>query len=173
MVCTRVRMNFSWPKRKSVAKVQPDAIEPFQLQLSNRFSSLCETSDPEDIFVKITTGVLDTIKETLLLQNSSQCSWMSAKAKEAIDTKQKIRKQNGDKSLEYKIAKAESKKLVKKDRLKQVEEDIGAISSLPPHKQYYAGIKRLKSKPKDISWGVKDSIGNILTDKENILERWA
>ena len=60
---------------------------------------------------------------------------------------------------------------MKKDRLKQVEKDIDAISSLPPHKQYYAAIKRLKSKPKDISWGIKDS--NILTDKENIIERWA
>ena len=54
----------------------------------------------------MTTSVLDTAKETLLLQNFSQCTWMSAKTKEAIDTKHKIRKQNGGKSLEYKIAKA-------------------------------------------------------------------
>ena len=47
------------------------------------------------------------------------------------------------------------------------------ISSLPPHKQYYAAIKRLKAKPKEISWGIKDSNGDILTDKESILERWS
>ena len=34
-------------------------------------------------------------------------------------------------------------------------------------------IKRLKSKPKEISWGIKDQNGNILTDKESVLERWA
>ena len=50
---------------------------------------------------------------------------------------------------------------------------MDAISSPPPDKLYYAAIKRLKSKQKDISWGIKDSNGNILTDKENILERWA
>ena len=143
MVRTRIRMSFSCPKRKSVMpkynleRLSSDAKEAFQLQLNNRFSSLSETSDPEDIFVKkITTGYSRHAKETLPLQNSSQCARMSTKTKEAIDTKHNIRKQNGDKSLEHKIAKAESKKLVKKDRLKQeVEKDIDAISSLPPHKQ--------------------------------------
>ena len=98
---------------------------------------------------------------------------MSDPTKRAIDEKHKIRKKNGAKSREYKIAKAESKKLVKNDRLNQVEKDIGTISNLPPHKQYYAAIKRLKSKPKDISWGIKTKDGTILTDKESILERWA
>ena len=55
----------------------------------------------------------------------------------------------------------------------QVEKDIDSICNLPPHKQYYAAIKRLKSKPKDISWGIKAKNGDILTDKEGILERWA
>ena len=31
----------------------------------------------------------------------------------------------------------------------------------------------MKSKPKEISWGIKDGNGNILTDKESVLERWA
>ena len=49
---------------------------------------------------------------------------MSTKTKEAIEAKHKIRKQAGDKSAEYKAAKAESKKLVKRDRLQQIEKDI-------------------------------------------------
>ena len=97
---------------------------------------------------------------------------MSDDTKRAIDEKHKIRKKNGAKSREYKIAKAESKKLVKKDRLNQIEKDIDTFSNLP-HKQYYAAIKWLKSKPKDISWGIKAKDGTILTDKESILERWA
>ena len=138
MVRTRLRMSFSWPKRKS-----------------------------EDIFVKITTGVLGTVKKRYLFKIPFNVAGYLLRRR-AIDTKHKIRKQNGDKSLEHKISKAESKKLVKKDRLKQVEKDIDAISSLPPRKQYYAAIKRLKSKPKDIiSWGIKVSNGNILTDKNS------
>ena len=179
MVRTKVRMSFSWPERKPVfpkynlESLSSNQKEPFQIQLCNRFSSLQETTDPEDIFDKITTGLLETVKETLPIQNSKQCNWMSTKTKEAIEAKHKIRKQAGDKSAEYKAAKAESKKLVKRDRLQQIEKDIDVISNLPPHKQYYAAIKRLKSKPKEISWGIKDSNGNILTDKESVLERWA
>ena len=45
---------------------------------------------------------------------------MSTKTKEAIEANHKIRKQAGDKSAEYKAAKAESKKLVKRDRLQQI-----------------------------------------------------
>ena len=70
------------------------------------------------------------------------------------------------------MKKADSKKLVKRDRINQVEKDLDAIANLPPHKQYYAAIKRLKSMPKDISWGIKDESGEILTDKDSILERW-
>ena len=44
---------------------------------------------------------------------------------------------------------------------------------LPPHKQYYAAIKKLKTKPKNINWGIKDKDGKILTKKEDILKRWA
>ena len=98
---------------------------------------------------------------------------MSNDTKRAIDEKHKIRKKNGAKSREYKISKAEFKKLVKKDRLNQIEKDAATIYNLPPHKQYYAAIKQLKSKPKGISWGIKSTDGSILTDKESILERWS
>ena len=45
--------------------------------------------------------------------------------------------------------------------------------TLSPHKQYYAALKRLQSKPKHVSWGLNDKNGNIVTDKERVLERWA
>ena len=96
---------------------------------------------------------------------------MSIETKQTIASKNKCRKEKCDKSSEYKMAKAESKKLVKRDRINQVEKDLDAIANLPPHKQYYAAIKRLKSKPKDISWGIKDKSGEILNDKDSILER--
>ena len=95
--------------------------------------------------MRITTAIKDTASTNLPLKNYSQPHWMSEETKCAIDGKHKIRKVNGPSSSEYKIAKAESKKLVKKDKLKQIERDINLLSSLPPHKQYYyAALKRLK-----------------------------
>ena len=61
---------------------------------------------------------------------------------------------------------------MKRNRNNHVEKDLDTIANLPPHKQYYAAIKILKTKPKDISLGIKDKIGEILTDKNRILEQW-
>ena len=178
MVRAKARISFSWPERKEVPpkynlRALSDVKEPFQLKLSNRYAILEEISDPDDIYEKITSGILEVAEETLPVLESPQCNWMSPETKLAIDKKHKIRKQKGHKSAEYKAAKAESKKSVQKDMLKQVEEQIDGISTLPPHKQYYAAIKRLKSKQKNISWGVKNKKGEVVTDKVKILERWA
>ena len=40
-------------------------------------------------------------------------------------------------------------------------------------KDAYAELKRLKSKPKNISWGIQDNNGTVLTIKDDILEHWA
>ena len=93
--------------------------------------------------------------------------------KTAIENKHEIRKQYGSTSAYYRISKAETKKLVRKDKLKYTEKELDSISKLSPSKQYYAAIKKLKSNPKNISWGIKDKNDNILTSKSEILERWA
>jgi len=38
-----------------------------------------------------------------------------------------------------------------KIKLKQIEKDVDSLSTLPPDKQYYTAIKKLKAKPKSIS----------------------
>jgi len=38
---------------------------------------------------------------------------------------------------------------------------------------YHTALKKLKAKPKNISWGIKDSNGAVLTNKDEILEHWA
>ena len=76
MVRTKARINFSWPTpnprlpKYDLDLLSTSAKEPFQLKLSNRFSALCEIAEPEDICEEITSGILDTVKETLPLQNS-------------------------------------------------------------------------------------------------------
>ena len=87
MVRTKARINFSWltsnPRllRYDLDLLSTDAKEPFQLKLSNQFSALCETAEPEDICEEITSGILDSVKEPLPLQNSIKPQWMSPKQK--------------------------------------------------------------------------------------------
>ena len=64
--------------------------------------------------------------------------------KTAIENKHKIRKEHGSFSTLHKIAKAESKKLVWKDKIIFSEKQLHALNNIPPHKQYYAAIKKIK-----------------------------
>ena len=139
--------------------------------MSNRFSILSEQSEPENVYQEISSAIRDTAAKNLAPNNQTYPNWMSQETKTAIQNKHKIRKKIGATSTQYRIAKAESKKLVKKDRLKQIEKNVDSLSTLPPHKQYYAALKKLKVKPKNISWGIKDPDGNLLTSKDEILER--
>ena len=57
--------------------------------------------------------------------------------------------------------------------MRHIEQEIDLVSTLPPHKQYYAAINKLKFKPKNVSWCIKDKDERILTNKTEILEQWA
>ena len=50
----------------------------------------------------------------------------------AINNKKDVRKSYGDSSTHYKVAKAEVKKLVKRDKLNKLSDDLDIISNLPP-----------------------------------------
>ena len=179
LVRTKVRLSFSWPsKEKSVFRpdfdsISSDVVNTFQLKLTNRFAVLGYISDPESLFENVSATISEVASETFPSKHTSAPRWMSNNTKSAIDTKHKVRKTKGSSSIEYKVAKAESKKLVKKDRLKLIEDEIDKLSNLPPHKLYYATIKKLKAKARNISWGIKSKDDIVLTSKEDILERWA
>ena len=168
-------MSFSWPARDArvfkpdLESFSSDNTKTFQLQLSNRFSVLDEISDPESLFEIISTAISEVAIKTLTTKTSCQPEWMSCNSKKAIDNKHKAREAMGTSSTEYKVAKAESKKLVKKDRLNQVEKDMDTLSSLPSNKQYYTVIKKLKTKARNISWGIKSKMAAFYLTKKTFL----
>ena len=98
---------------------------------------------------------------------------MQKDTQKAINNKKDVRKKHGDSSTQYKIAKAETKKQVKRDKINQLNDDLDEISNLPLDKQFFLAMKKLKTRKRNISWGIKDEDGKILTSREEILERWA
>ena len=62
---------------------------------------------------------------------------------------------------------------MKRDKINQLNDDLDEISNLPPDKQFFLAMKKLKTHKRNISWGIKDKNGKILTSREEILERWA
>ncbi len=99
--------------------------------------------------------------------------WMKKTTKQAIEDKKSIRKVHGDHSAQYKIAKSETKKFVRKDKIEQIEKECDVLNQLSSDKQFYAAVKSLKTNKRCISWGVKNINNEILTNKDDILEQWA
>ena len=141
--------------------------------MQNRFSTLKLETEPEIMHEILSNGIIEASETSLSKIKQTFPKWMSQQTKNAIKNKHTIRKKHGSKSTNYKILEAESKKLVKKDQLKKIEDDIDQLISLPPDKMYLAAIKKLNTKPKNINRGIKDHNWDIITDKTFILERWA
>ena len=62
---------------------------------------------------------------------------MSKPTLEAINNKKSVRSLYGESSVSYKIAKAEVKKLVKKDKINNLNNDLDQFLTLPSDKQFY------------------------------------
>nr|XP_027215567.1 uncharacterized protein LOC113808362 [Penaeus vannamei] len=56
--------------------------------------------------------------------------------------------------------------------MNHIECSTEKLNNLSPHKTYHTALKKLKAKPKNISWGIKDSNGAVLNSKNEILDRW-
>ena len=181
MVRTKVKTHMKWPSPKKRPKShnldalkEPAILKKFQLKLSNRFQALAiDDDDINRTSDKINASILATANEVLPSPPEPKPNWMTTETKTAIDKKKMIRKEKGNHSIQYKVAKAETKKLVKRDKLNETNDDLDYIASLPPDKQYFRAMKKLKTTRKNISWAIKDKNGKLLTSKNDILERWA
>ena len=145
----------------------------FQLKLQNRFEALQTLNDTETLNTAITNALIETAQETIPAVKRTTHNWLSITTKNAIKNKHKIRQQYGITCVQYRIAKAETKKLVKKDKLDNIEKECDNLSNIPPDKQFFAAVKKLKRKQKTLGWGIKKADGSLATDKDEILSTWA
>ena len=151
----------------------PIVREDYEIKLNNRFDKLNELQDPEELLTLIETSINNTILQVEPKNNVTKPEWISEQSKKAIEEKKNIRKEKGEKCTEYKIIKAEVKKLIKKDKMKQIEDQCNDLNKLPPNQRYYQIIKKLRNNyPKQFGWGIKRQDGTITYNKEEILQEW-
>ena len=174
--------DYVWRKPKSQSKKynldalhDANTIDSFKFELSNRFLPLidCPSIDVECLSESMNNHIVEAADKILPPVPSPTPLWMHADTKKAIENKKVVRKKYGDASRQYKVAKSETKKLVKRDKINHLNDELDEISNLPPDKQFFLAMKKLKTHKRNISWGIKDKNGKILTSKEDILERWA
>ena len=137
----------------------------FQLELSNRFLPLSDVfpSDVQELSDEVSNNTTETAEKLFPPLKSPKSTWMHQDTIKAINEKNVVRKVHGDSSIPYRVAKA----------INQINDDHDEISNPPPDKQFFLAMKKLKTHKRNISWGIKDKNGKILTSKEDILERWA
>ena len=151
----------------------PNIKESYEIELKNKFEKLSEIEEPEEILSTIEKAITSTISEVIPKCTSPKPKWMTENTQKAIENKKRIRNEKGTNSIEYKIIKSEVKKLVKKDKLKQIDDECDELSKLSPNQRYYEVIKKLKNKnPKQFGWGMKRSDGTITFDREEIIQEW-
>ena len=61
---------------------------------------------------------------------------MSKGTIQAINNKKDVRRKHGDRSIQYKVAKTETKKLVRLDKINHLNDALDEISNLHPDKQF-------------------------------------
>ena len=127
----------------------------------------------EDFSNIVNEKIIEVAEKVTPPLRSSPPLWIQPDTLRAIDNKKVVRKKHGETSIQYKVSKAETKKLVKRDKINQLNDNLDEISNLPPDKQFFQAMKKLKTHKRNISWGIKDKHGKILTSREEILERWA
>ena len=129
MVRTTIKVDTIWKKQKSNSKKHcveslknKDISESFELELNNRFLPLMNsTIDDVDAFSQsFNSAILDTADKITPPSKSPMPKWMSDSTVLAISKKKDVRCSHGDSSTQYKIAKAEAKKLVKMDKINKI-----------------------------------------------------
>ena len=72
---------------------------------------------------------------------------MSNSIVQAINNKIDAQMSHGDSSIKYKSAKAEVKKLVKKDKMNKINEELDEFSNLPSDKLSFLSMKKTENTP--------------------------
>lgn len=153
----------------------PETRRKFQIELENKFKLLevQDENNSDNMLNVIENAVKDSLSKVIPKSLPIKPSWMTKNTEMMIEQKRKIRTTKGENSKDYKIIKAEVKKMVKKDKLTEIDNECTKLSKLPQNQKYYQIIKKLKNnKPKQIGWGIRRADGSVTRDREEIINEW-
>ena len=128
-----------WRKPKSSARKyniealkNDETSDLFQIEIANRFLPLLDSTpeDVEDFSNIVNEKIIEVAENVTPPLRSSPPLWIQSDTLRAIDNKKAVRKKHGETSIYYKVSKAETKKLVKRDKMNQLNDN------LPPDKLF-------------------------------------
>ena len=163
-------------KRFNIAKLSDSNTQAeFSKQVSELLTEVRNDSSIQELADSIQKTLLHVSDDVLgkpPKKESPPC--LSETTIKSIKEKHDTRKKHGHKSIEYKLHKSNVKKMVRTDKLNNIDREHLELRDLPPDAKYYELIKRMKlSREKKVKgWGIKSKDNKILSNTVDILERW-
>ena len=173
------KRNTNQTKRFDVAKLaDSNTHKLFEAAVSENLTQLlpAETNNAQELMDTIAKSLINASSTVLGTSKSPKCKpWISDTTRSAIQQKLETRRTYGSSSTEYKIAKANIKKLCKIDKETQIDNEHKLIGTMPYNQQYFTALKKLKlSTTRNVKgWEMKSPSGKTLTNIDDILENWA
>lgn len=101
--------------------------------------------------------------------------WLSEETIKRIEERREVKARGGQSTAAYKLLNAKIQKGCRQDKNKYIHEICDRIEELNEQNEtskMFKEIKRLTRSFKARTWAIEDEDGNILTDKNEIAERW-
>lgn len=145
----------------------------YQNELKNHLPTAPNTNEgAKEILQRITSAITKTSAIVLGKPPKINKEWITPETVAKIKEKYTIRKEFGSNSIQYKISKNLCKKLCRVDKQKFIDEIHKNINQLPFSMQYFKSMKKLSKTKRIKNWSVKSHTGEVLTDRDQIIQRW-
>ena len=160
----------------------------FASSISSKFRQLPDVSeDIEKEWLLFRSAIISSAAENcgrkrlkVAGDSEKRTPWWTQEVKEAIRAKKDAFKawlqnrSSSDLQSRYTQARKAATSAVKKSKEKSREEFGRQLDSnyFSANKVFWQTIRRLRGKRSSVSYSIKDSAGNILTDENEILSRW-
>ena len=199
LVICSLRLSKSWPKRRSnrssvTYRIKWEALEDkeirkqFASSISSKFRQRSDVSeDIEKEWLLFRSPIISSAAEScgrkrlkVAGDSEKRTPWWNQEVKEAFRAKKDAFKawlqdrSSSDLQSRYTEARKAATSAVKKSKEKSWEEFGRRLDSnyFSANKVFWQTIRRLRGKSASVTYSIKDSAGNILTDGNEIFSRW-
>lgn len=182
-----IRMKLARPKsrggskRFAINKLKDNNIRRKYLEeVTEQFSECREGGRVEEDWMSFRDGLVKAAETTLGPFRAKQKEWISPKSEELIDQRRKakgkmdsIRTRNS--SEEYRRLNKQAKKSIRKDKQDLFDEcasEMETAARANNQRKVYQLVKKMAGKTSPQPMSVKDKTGTVLTEKEEVQQRW-
>ena len=153
--------------------------DQYRVETRNRFSELLKSvaeETPDDLWLDLKTTILDSAKKTIPTQRRKKATpWLSQEVIDLSDERRQLKEAGLKSSQLYKIISSEIQQKARRDKndhIKKLCQELEDHSQSSSSRNLFRSVKDLTGKSTARLAVIKDEDGKILTESEEIKDRW-